>query len=116
MCKKMDKVPMVTWKDAFRLYLNHNKTINGQNINGPLLTIVGITADEITDGYVFLVTLTSKILYGDCLRNLEEKTDVKTICIIKHSVDRTNDSVNLVEYEYIGNRIGKDYYKKFRKY
>ena len=74
--------------------------------------MIGITADEITDGHAFLVTLTFKILYGDRLRNLEEKTDVKTICIIKHSVDRTNDGVNLVEYECIGNRTGKDYFSE----
>jgi hypothetical protein len=110
--KKMEKVPMVTWKDAYRLYLNQNKTINGQNIYGPLLTMIGITADEITDGHAFLVTLTFKILYGDRLRNLEEETDVETICIIKNSVDRTNDGVNLVEYECIGNRTGKDYFSE----
>ena len=103
---------MVTWKDAFRLLLNQNRTINGQNIYGPLLTMVGITADEITDGHAFLVTLTFKILYGDRLRNLEEKTDVETICIIKESVDRTNDGVNMVEYECIGNRTGKDYFSE----
>ena len=74
--------------------------------------MIGITADEITDGHAFLVTLTFKILYGDRLRNLEEKTDVKTICIIKHSVERTNDGVNLVEYECIGNRTGKDYFSE----
>lgn len=62
---------------CFRLLLNQNRTINGQNIYGPLLTMVGITADEITDGHAFLVTLTFKILYGDRLRNLEEKQMLK---------------------------------------
>jgi len=71
--KKMKKVPMVTWKDAFRLILNQNRTINGQTIYGPLLTMIGITADEISDGHAFLVTLTFKILYTDRLRVLKKK-------------------------------------------
>ena len=39
--KKMEKVPMITWKDIYSLYLNQIRIINGLIIFGPLLTMVG---------------------------------------------------------------------------
>jgi len=110
--KKMKKVPMVTWKDAFRLILNQNRTINGQNIYGPVLSMTGITADEIPEGHAFLVFLTFKILYTDRLRVLEKEEEIPTICIIKNSVDRTDDNINWIEYECIGNRTGENYFSE----
>ena len=105
--KKMEKVPIITWKDTFRYKLNHNMTINEQEIFGPSVTMRGITTDLISEGHAFTVTLTFKILYTRGLRNVEEEENVKAICIITNGIDRTND-ISLVEYECIGNRTGKN--------
>ena len=114
--KKMEKVPMITWKDIFRITLNSNMNINGQEISGLKMIMRGITTDEIVNDHAFLVTVTLKIFSTRRnLRNIEEKEEkvederVKTICVVRNSTDKSNSDLNLVEYECIGNRTEKDY-------
>ena len=101
-CVKKEKFPpAVTWKDIFRLQMNSQKEINGKIIRGPSLRLRGITCSQINSRHAFLVYLTFKIKHS--LRNLEEQIEMPAICEIEEEVQETNSSINLVEYECIGN-------------
>jgi len=100
--KKTETIPSVTWKDVFRLIMNDQKEINGQTIIGPSLTLRGITSSQINTRHAFLVYLTFKIKYT--LRYLQKETiKIPAICQIKNEVNKTDDNINIVDYECIGN-------------
>ena len=105
--KKMEKSPIISWKDIFRLMLKSEKEINGRIIFGPLIYLRGITIDDISTGHAFLVNLIFSIKYT--LRNLEERINVPTICEVIDGVNKTCNDINIVEYECIGNRTFEDY-------
>ena len=108
--KKMEKVPIITWKDIFRLTLNSQKEINGQLISGLRMMMRGITTDEVVNDHAFLVTVTLKVLYTRGLRNIEENEKVKTICVVTNSTDKSSGDLNIVEYDCIGNRTEEEDY------
>ena len=99
--KKTEFIPAVTWKDIYRLQMNSQKKINGKTIRGPSLRLRGITCSQINSRHAFLVYLTFKIKHS--LRNLKEQIDMPAICEIENEVNETSSSINLVEYECIGN-------------
>ena len=99
--EKTDSIPAITWKDIYSLRMNGQKEINGKTITGPSLRLRGITCSQINSRHAFLVYLTFKIKHG--LRNLKEQIDMPAICQIENEVNETNSSINLVEYECIGN-------------
>ena len=100
--KKIPKVPVITWKDIFRLLLNQKKTLNGRDIYGPTLKLIGLTRNEIPSGHSLLVYLVFNMKYSR--RNLEEEKKIPTICEIINNVEEaSSDEINLVEYECIGN-------------
>ena len=101
--KKTDVVPAITWKDIFRLQMNSVKLINNKPIYGPSLQLKGLTNSQINTRHSFLVYLTFKIKHTRNNRNLEETKKVPTICEIEDNVDATNDDVNIVNYDCIGN-------------
>ena len=102
--KKTKVVPVITWKDIFRLELNGGKTINGNPLFGPLFTLRGITCNEINSRHAFLVYVTFYIKHG--LRNLEESKEnisMEALCEIDQGVEETSEGVNIVDFECIGN-------------
>ena len=101
--KKTPKVPAITWKDIYRLQMNQQKQINGRDVYGPSLTLRDLTNSQINTGHSFLIYLTFKVLYTDRNRILEEEKKIPTICEIVDSVDESEDEVNVVEYNCIGN-------------
>ena len=107
--KKMEIAPDITWKDILRLQMNQNKTINGREIYGPSLLLRGLTNSQINTGHVFLIYLIFQLKNtNNNIRNLEEQIKIPAICEIVDSVDETNDDINIVEYECIGNMSLKE--------
>ena len=107
--KKTEKVPDITWKDILRLEMNQQKTINGKTIYGPSLILRGLTNSQINTGHAFLVYLVFQLKNADNnIRNLEEEKKIPAICEIVDSVDETNDDLNIVEYNCIGNMTLKE--------
>ena len=76
-----------------------------KKIFGPTLMMRGLTNSQINSGHAFLVYLIFQIKYTrrNLNRNLAEEKKVPTICQIIDSVDETEDELNFVEYECIGN-------------
>jgi hypothetical protein len=101
--KKTEKIPAIMWKDIFRLKMNQQRTINGRPIYGPTLMLRGLTSSQINTGHAFLIYMIFKIQYTRNNRYLEEEKKVPTICEIIDSVDETDDELNIVEYDCIGN-------------
>ena len=102
--KKVEKVPDITWKDILRLQMNQQRIINGKEVYGPSLVLKGITNSQINTGHAFLIYLVFKLKNPDNnIRNLEEEIKIPTICEIIDSVDETDDDLNIVEYDCIGN-------------
>ena len=101
--KKMPKPPAITFKDIFRLQLNKQRTINGRRVFGPSLMLRGMTTSQINTRHAFLIYMTFKVLYTRAYRNLEEEKKIPTICEVVDSVDESEDEINMVEYDCIGN-------------
>ena len=106
--KKTEKVPVITWKDIFRLEMNQQKEINGKEIIGPKINLRGITNSQINTGHAFLVYLIFKLKNLRNRRYLEEKIKIPAICEIIESVDETNNDINIVDYDCIGNMTEND--------
>lgn len=104
--KKTEFIPIVTWKDIYRLNMNDIKEINGQLITGPSLILRGITSSEINTRHAFLIYLTFKIKYD--LRNLNEIIKIPAICEIKEETEETIDYANIVDFDCIGNTTIED--------
>ena len=99
--KKTKVVPAVTWKDIYKLEMNGVKEVNNKVIQGPTLSMTGITSSQINTRHAFIIYLTFKLKTS--LRYLEEKEiTMEAICEIKEGVEQTSNDVNLVEYECIG--------------
>ena len=112
--KKTEVVPSVTWKDIYRLEMNGEKVINNRNIYGPYFIMRGITSSQINTRHAFLIYLTFQIKH--MMRNLEgenENIRIPGICEVMNEVEETNDDVNMVEYECIGNQ---SYYINLNNY
>ena len=108
--KKTEIEPAITWKDIYRLEMNGQKEINGQIIEGPSLTLRGITTSQINTNHAFLVYLTFKL--KNSLRNLEDKTKkIKAICETNKEVKEGNDIINIVDYDCIGTEPVNDNYE-----
>ena len=107
--KKMETAPDITWKDILKLQMNQNKTINGREIYGLSLLLRGLTNSQINTGHAFLIYLIFQLKNtNNNIRNLEEQIKIPAICEIVDSVDETNDDINIVEYECIGNMSLKE--------
>ncbi|MBO6243530.1 MAG: hypothetical protein J6O41_03055 [Clostridia bacterium] len=102
--KKSPRVPAITWKDMYRLQMNQQRVINGRQVYGPTLMMRGLTNCQINSGHAFLVYLVFQIKYTRRnIRNLEEEKKIPTICQVVDSVDESEDELNIVEYDCIGN-------------
>ena len=103
--KKTEVVPTVTWKDIYKLNMTDEKIINNKIYFGPSFKLRGITSSQINSGHAFLLFL--NFILKHQIRNLqnEEKITIPAICEIINSVEETNDDVNMVEYDCIGNLI-----------
>ena len=108
--KKIETVPIITWKDVFRLEMNSQKEINGKVITGPKLHLRGITNSKINSGHAFLIYLTFKIRQPLIIRNLEEEETIviPAMCVLSNDVEENNNETNSVDYECIGNSNGTD--------
>ncbi len=107
--KHSDAVPLITWKDIFRLKMNSVKEINGKKIEGPSLHLKGTTHSKINSGHAFLIYLIFKLKQP--LRNLENLNDtisIRTICEVLNEVEENENEANSVEYECIGDSNGTD--------
>ena len=51
-------IPAITWKDIYGLSMEGTKTINGEEISGPLLNMRGITNSKIDSSDSFIINLT----------------------------------------------------------
>ena len=100
--KKTEIIPSINWKDIYRLIIDTVKIINNIYFYGPSLRLIGITSSQINLRHAFLIYLSFRPKTS--MRNLEEK-DIKipTICEIIEDVEETNNDVNMIEYECIGN-------------
>ena len=114
--KTTEVIPAVTWKDIYRLNMNSEKMINNKYIYGPSMRMVGITSSQINTRHAFLIYLTFKI--KSSLRYLENENNdnitMPAICEILEAVDATEDDVNMVEYECIGNNSNKEDMAKYQ--
>ena len=106
---KTETIPSITWKDVYRLNLNGQKEINGQMVTGPSLILRGITNSQINSKHAFLVYLTFKIRYG--LRLLQETIKIKALCETDMDLEKTEENVNIVDYECIGTSTVDDNYE-----
>ena len=106
--KKTELVPDITWKDIFRLELNSVKKINNKEIYGPSLRLRGLTSYQINSYHAFLIYLDFKLKYSKTNRNLQQEREIPTICQIEHNVTEINDSVNIIDYYCIGNKISNE--------
>ena len=88
--------------------MNGQKEINGRIIQGPSLKLRGITTSQINSRHAFLVYLTFKLKHS--LRNLQETLRIPAICEINNEIEETNDDVNIVDYDCIGNETVKGNY------
>ena len=107
--KKSEVIPSVTWKDIYRLNMNGQKEINGQEIEGPSFKLRGITSSEINTRHAFLIYLSFKIRYD--LINPKETIHMPAICEIDNEVNKTDYDINIVDYECIGNNTIEDKYE-----
>ena len=99
--KKTEVVPAVTWKDIYKLEMNGVKEVNNKVIQGPTLSMTGITSSQINTRHAFIIYLTFKLKTS--LRYLDEnEITMEAICEIKEGVEQTSNDVNLVEYECVG--------------
>ena len=114
--KTTEVIPAVTWKDIYRLNMNSEKMINNKYIYGPSMRMVGITSSQINTRHAFLIYLTFKI--KSSLRYLENENNdnitMPAICEILEAVDATEDDVNMVEYECIGNNSNNEDMAKYQ--
>ena len=114
--KTTEVIPAVTWKDIYRLNMNSEKMINNKYIYGPSMRMVGIASSQINTRHAFLIYLTFKI--KSSLRYLENENNdnitMPAICEILEAVDATEDDVNMVEYECIGNNSNKEDMTKYQ--
>ena len=113
--KKADVIPAITWKDIFRLQMNSNKTINGRTIYGPSLILRGITSSQINTRHAFLIYLTFKIKTRN-YRNLNEEKRIPTICEVENDVEETDNDINIVDYECIGNSTEEENLEDYELY
>jgi hypothetical protein len=84
--------------------MNGQKLINSRPYYGPSLVMRGITSSRINTRHAFLIELTFMIKHTS--RNLEDEDNqikMPAICEVLEAVEATNDDVNMVEYECIGN-------------
>ena len=88
---------------VFRLELNSVKKINNKEIYGPSLHLRGLTNYQINSYHAFLIYLEFKLKYSKNNRNLQEEIKIPAICQIERSVAEVNDSVNIIDYDCIGN-------------
>ena len=101
-------VPSITWKDIYQLNLNGQKEFNGQILTGPSLKLRGITSSEINSKHSFIINLIFQLKHS--LRSLQETKTITAICQIDNEVKKTEDTINIVDYECIGNTtIGENY-------
>ena len=72
---------------------------------GPAIMMRGYTNSQINSGHAFLVYLVFQIKYvrRNRNRNLAEEKKIPTICQVVDSVDESEDELNFVEYDCIGN-------------
>ena len=101
-------VPSVTWKDIYRLNMNDQKEIKGKIYNGPSIKLRGITKSKINSEHIFLINLIFKVKHS--LRSLEDIIYVTAICQIDNGVEKTEDDINVVDYECMGNTTVDDNY------
>ena len=89
----------------YRLQMNQQRVINGREVYGPTLMMRGLTNTQINSGHAFLVYLVFQIKYTrrNLNRHLESEKKIPSICIVMDSVDESEDELNIVEYECIGN-------------
>jgi hypothetical protein len=103
--EKIESVPDITWKDIFRLELNSEKEINGKTIKGPKLNLRGETNSQINSGHAFIIYLIFKLKQPLIIRNLQGVEDtirIKAICEIIKGVEESQNEMNIVDYECIG--------------
>ena len=77
--------------------------------------MVGIASSQINTRHAFLIYMTFKI--KSSLRYLEDENNnitMPAICEILEAVDATEDDVNMVEYECIGNNSNKEDMTKYQ--
>ena len=99
------EVPIIIWKDIYNFVLENVKSINNNEIEGPTLTLRGVTADEINQRHSFSVYLIFSL--KNIFRNLQEKKqEIKLpgICEVVGEVEKARDgNLNMVDYECVGN-------------
>ena len=100
--RKTEKTPAVYFKDIFRLQMNQYKQIGAKTYFGPFLSLRGLTRNQINNGHSFLVLLSFKLHYTYRNRNLEENKNIKTLCQVVESTDESNEEINLVDFDCIG--------------
>jgi len=71
-------------------------------MQGPFLSMRGLTNSQINTGHAFLVLLSFKLNNEGRRRNLEEQKSVKTYCEIVESLDETDGEPNIADFDCIG--------------
>ena len=98
-------VPSITWRDIYKLNMNEEKkVIDGKEIYGPTIFLRGLTSSQIDYKHTFTIILTFNKKRR--LRNLDDDgstLQMEAICQVVEPVEGTSNSVNMVDYECIGN-------------
>ena len=78
------------------------KIINNIYFYGPFLRLKGITFNQINLRHAFMIYFV--LVPKSSIRNLEEnKIKIPALCEIRDDVEESNNDINMVEYECIGN-------------
>ena len=99
--KKTEFKPAITWKDVFQLKMEDEKEINGKRYVGPSLKLRGITTSLIPQKDAFMIYLIFRKKY--VLRNLQETKKIEAIWEFNDDIEKTEDKINIVNYNCIGN-------------
>ena len=112
--KKIQKAPVISWKDLYGLQFNDTTLLNSRDLYGISLKLRGISGSQFNTGHAFKIDLIFDILYNNALRNIEENdVEIKEIkipsyCQIIGHTDEVKNKVNLIDYYCFSNRTGED--------
>ena len=102
--KNFKKVPSIIWKAIYGLKMNQSQLINQKIYYGPSLVLVGITSSQIIKGHAFSFYLSTEFKnINRNLQNVELIKKVPMICQTEDDFDESENDINMVEYNCIGN-------------
>ena len=102
--KKPKSIPSIIWKAIYGLKMNQTRIINEKIYYGPSLILKGITSSQINKGHAFSFYLSTELKNSN--RNLQSIgmiQKIPMICQTENEFDESENEINMVEYNCIGN-------------